>query len=112
MALATGKPPPGRAALLLYLNESTFHDPLGTVAATIKQAINLNVPIAMAHEQDHAKGGCAFRLIYEQAPRELQLRPYRLFDTMAVALYTTPEHRKTSVARAWTQCQVSLPKRS
>ena len=98
--LAHSNPVRGKTVLLVYLNESAFLDPLEIMASTIKKAMDLDITIAMAHEQDLAKGACAFDQVYEQAPRELQIHPYRLFDTMAVALYPGLEHRTTSAPTA------------
>jgi hypothetical protein len=53
----------------------------------------------MLHEQDPSKGGCPFRRFFEQTPEELQ-KKYRLFDTLAVPLYPSPEHRAISLRYA------------
>ena len=87
----------GPTVLLLYLTQAAFLDAGGTVAATVKRALELKIPIAMAHEQDPARGGCPFQVFIEQAPKELQLPPYRLFDTIAVPLYPSAEHRVVSL---------------
>ena len=53
----------------------------------------------MLHEQDPKRGGCPFRTFFDQTPDVLQRR-YRLFDTLAVPLYPSPEHRKVSLRHA------------
>ena len=94
LATAIGGRPPGKLYLILYLNESTFLDPGGVVAATVKRAINLKIPISMVHEQDAAKGGRPFSIFFDQAPRELLVAPYNLFAPMAIPLFSMAEHRQ------------------
>ena len=96
-ALAAGmSAPPGKSALLLYLNHDAFLDPAGIVAEMVKRAIDLQIPIALVHEQDPAKGACAFSQYFGQTPKELQLSPYKLYSTIATALYPGAEHRKVA----------------
>jgi len=83
--------------LLLYLNEKTFLDPSGTVARIVQTAMDRGIAIAPVAEQDPASGGCAFRQFFQQTPQVLQQPPYKLFDTVAVPLYSSPEHRKVSL---------------
>ena len=87
---------PSNAVLLLYLNARAFIDLDEAMAATVKRALDRNVPIEMLNEQDPSRGACPFCEVAERTPRELQLPPYRLFDTMAVALYPAEEYRQTS----------------
>ena len=82
--------------LLLYLNARAFIDPDEAMAAAVKRALDRNVPIEMLHEQDPARGACPFCEVAERTPRQLQLAPYRLFDTMAVALFPSEEYRRVS----------------
>jgi hypothetical protein len=64
----------------------------------VKQALDLEIPLALAHEQDERKGGCAFSLFFEQTPKDLQDAPYKLFDTLAVPLFSAqPELCKISL---------------
>lgn len=90
----------GKPFLILYLNEDTFLDAGGTVAAMVKRSINLKIPIAMVHEQDAAKGACPFRIFFDQTPKELIVAPYKLFAPMAVPLYPAAEHRKVRYDRS------------
>ena len=55
--------------------------------------------LVLVHEQDTAKGACPFRTFFEQTPVELQ-KKYRLYDTLAVPLYPSAEHRKVSLRYA------------
>ena len=57
----------------------------------------------MAHAQDPAHGGCPFGRFLDQTPRELQRPPYKLFDELAVPLYSSPVHRKISLRLLLTQ---------
>ena len=50
----------------------------------------------MMHEQDPAKGGCEFRQFITVTP-DVLLKQYRVFDTLAVPLYPSPEHRAISI---------------
>ena len=50
----------------------------------------------MLHEQDPTKGFCPFRMFFEQTPAVLQ-KKYRLYDTVAVPLYPSLEHREVSL---------------
>ena len=98
--LAAGAPaPPDKAVLLLYLNENTFReDPPGVVAELVKRAFALKIPIAMVHEQDPAKGACEFSCFFDgRTPRELTLTPFKLYSTIATALYPGREHRKVAM---------------
>ena len=94
---ANAAPLQGRAVLLLYLNEKTFLDPSGTVARIVQTAMDRGIAIAPVAEQDPASGGCAFRQFFQQTPQVLQQPPYKLFDTLAVPLYPSSQHRKVSL---------------
>lgn len=87
----------GKLYLILYLNADTFLDPRGRVAAAVKRALDLKIPISLLHEQDAAKGGCPFRIFFDQTPRELIEEPYKLFAPMAVPIFTAPEHREVGL---------------
>ena len=52
--------------------------------------------LVMLHEQDPTKGFCPFRMFFEQTPTVLQ-KKYRLYDTVAVPLYPSVEHREVSL---------------
>ena len=92
-----------RVAFLLHLNVDAFLDEHGEVAAAVKRALDSDVPVVMAHAQDPAHGGCPFGRFLDQTPRELQRPPYKLFDELAVPLYSSPVHRKTSLRLLLTQ---------
>ena len=83
--------------LLLYLNEGTFTDAGGDLTATVMRAMELQVPIAMIYEQDETKGGCAFGQYFVQTPQVLQRPPYKLFDRVAVPLFSCRTYRKVSL---------------
>ena len=55
--------------------------------------------MVLVHEQDALKGACPFRTFFEQTPVELQ-KKYRLYDTLAVPLYPSAEHRTVSLRYA------------
>ena len=55
------------------------------------------ITIAMVHEQEPSCGGVPFGRFFQQTPQVLQRPPYKLFDTVAVALYLAPEHREISL---------------
>ena len=95
----TGTHTKEQCRLLVYLNEATFSDGHGgaQTCKLIKQALGCGVQVSLAHEQDPAAGGCSFRLFLEQAPEELQRPPYSLFQSVAVPLFPSAEHRATSL---------------
>ena len=97
---ATADPPDtpqGHTVLLLYLTKRIFLDEGGCVARLVQRAMDRRIAIALVAEQAPSRGGCPFRLFFQQTPLVLQQPPYRLFDTMAVPLYPSPEHRKVSL---------------
>ena len=108
--LAAGPATSDNAVLLLYLNENTFReDPPGVVAALVKRAFALKIPIAMVHEQDPAKGACAFSCFFDgRTPRELTLAPFKLYSTIATALYPGREHREVANASRFERPFLSL----
>ena len=55
------------------------------------------IAIAMVHEQDPSFGGVPFRNFFQQTPQVLQQPPYKLYDALAVPLFTSEEHRKVSL---------------
>jgi hypothetical protein len=55
--------------------------------------------LVLLHEQDVDKGTCPFRVFFQQTPDEL-LKKHRLYDTLAVFLYPSLEHRKVSLRYA------------
>ena len=55
--------------------------------------------VVMMHEQEPGKGGCPFRRFFQQTP-EVLLKKHRLFDTVAVPLYPSYEHRVVSLRYA------------
>ena len=54
------------------------------------------LPLVLVHEQDPAKGHCPFRVFFDQTP-EVLLKRRRLYDTVAVPLYSLDMHRKISL---------------
>ena len=88
---------PDETSMLLYLNADTFQDQDDKLSTIVRHAMDLNIRIVLVHEQDTRRGACAFRLLFDKTPKPLQLSPYRLFDTVAVPLYPSPEHRRLSL---------------
>ena len=86
-----------QTALLLYLNTNIFQDRNGKVSTLVHRAMDLKITLALIHEQDVSKGGCPFRIFFDQTPKTLLMPPYKLFDTVAVPLYPAPEHRRISL---------------
>jgi hypothetical protein len=86
-----------QTVMLLYLNKNAFQGNGGNMSTLVCRAIDLKVPLALVHEQDTSKGGCSFRYFFSQTPDILLREPYKLFDTVAVPLYPSPEHRLISL---------------
>ena len=87
----------GKIVLLLYLTDRTFLDEDGSVARLVQAAMDRRIVIAPVAEQEPSRGGVAFRQFFQQTPQVLQQQPYKLFDTLAVPLYSSQEHRKVSL---------------
>ena len=51
--------------------------------------------MVLVHEQDPSKGGCPFRRFFEVTPTDLVVSA-KLFNTVAVPLYPSKEHRAIS----------------
>ena len=85
------------AAMLLYLNTSTFQDEHAKVSQLVQSAMDSKVPLVLVHEQDTSKGGCPFRCFFDSTPKTLLKPPYKLFDTVATPLFPTTEHRLISL---------------
>ena len=49
------------------------------------------------HENDKDKGGCSFNLIWDQTPPELLNPHYKLYDEIAVPLYSLNVYRQASL---------------
>ena len=94
---ANAAPLSGHVVLLLYLNDKTFLDAGGTVARLVQAAMDRRIAIAMVHEQEPSHGGVPFRNFFQQTPQVLQRPPYKLFETVAVPLYPSEEHREISL---------------
>ena len=87
----------GKIVLLLYLTDRTFLDEDGSVARLVQAAMDRRIVIAPVAEQEPSRGGVAFRQFFQQTPQVLQQQPYKLFDTLAVPLYSSQEHRRVSL---------------
>ena len=87
----------GRIVLLLYLTDRTFLDEDGSVARLVQAAMDRRIVIAPVAEQEPSRGGVPFRNFFQQTPQVLQQPPYKLFDTLAVPLYSSQEHRRVSL---------------
>ena len=97
-ALEANAPPlHGNVVFLLYLTERTFFDEGGAVARLVQKAMDRGISITPVAEQEPCRGGCAFRQFFQQTPQVLQQPPYKLFDTLAVPLYPSVQHRKVSL---------------
>mmetsp|Transcript_19169 Transcript_19169/g.61523 ORF Transcript_19169/g.61523 Transcript_19169/m.61523 type:complete len:264 (+) Transcript_19169:679-1470(+) len=94
---ANAAPLSGHVVLLLYLNEKTFLDPGGAVARLVQVAMDRRIAVVLVHEQDPSCGGVPFRNFFQQTPQVLQQQPYKLYNTVAVPLYPSKEHRKVSL---------------
>ena len=79
---------------LLYLNQQTFTDG-GGVARIIQAAMQSGITMVLVQEQDVKRGACPFRTFLDTTPPELI--EAKLYNTLAVPLYTTPEHRTVSI---------------
>ena len=55
------------------------------------------IAIVLVHEQDPSCGGRPFQHFIQQTPLVLQRPPYKLYNTVAVPLYPSEEHRKVSL---------------
>ena len=114
--------PPPPTHFLLYLNRGSFvseggksqdavesdgprhnqpastisNQPAGSTATMVRWALQQGdeVRIVLVHEQDPARGGCAFRRFFEVTPRDV-IRA-KLYSTLAIPLYPTHEHRAVS----------------
>ena len=97
-ALEANAPPlHSNVVFLLYLTEHTFLDEGGAVARLVQKAMDRGISITPVAEQEPCRGGCAFRQFFQQTPQVLQQPPYKLFDTLAVPLYPSVQHRKVSL---------------
>ena len=97
-ALEANAPPlHSNVVFLLYLTERTFLDEGGAVARLVQKAMDRGISITPVAEQEPCRGGCAFRQFFQQTPQVLQQPPYKLFDTLAVPLYPSVQHRKVSL---------------
>ena len=94
---ADATPLEGHVVFLLYLNDKAFLDEDGDVARLAQTAMDRRIAIVPVHEQDPGRGGCPFRQFLQQTPQALQRSPYKLYDTVAVPLYSSVEHRKVSL---------------
>ena len=56
--------------------------------------------MVLVHEQDPSKGGCPFRHFFEVTPTDLVVTS-KLYNTVAVPLYPTKEHRAVSFLCIW-----------
>ena len=100
--------------MCLYLNASTFVTSDGDfrgkflalldnpsagahLAAEVKEARESGISMVMLHENDPARGGCAFDRFFYSTPDELI--DAGLFNDIAIALFSAPE--EVDVARAF-----------
>ena len=83
--------------LLLYLNKDTFCDGENGITEALKVAKHKGIGIILVHEQDIDKGGCPFNYFFDHAPQWLIDCPYRIFEGVAVPLYSRDEYRMVSL---------------
>ena len=85
-------------ALLLYLNQDFFKNVEGALHHVIQSSIeDPNIAVILVHEQDVAKGACPFDLFFKQVPQNLIDPPYRIFNDIAIPLYSIKEYRIVSL---------------
>lgn len=59
--------------------------------------MDAKVELALVQELDPSRGGCPFNVFLAQTPDILRKPPYKMFDTVAIPLYSSPEHRQISL---------------
>jgi len=98
---------------LLYLNENTYCG--GEAAHLTEQLRNMHdhdaARILMVHENDDARGACAFRICMDRTPEDLKTSG--LYKPIAIA-FPSPPHRAVGLALAAKQLGAkvfSLPQR-
>ena len=78
--------------MLLYLNDQTWSN--ARLAEEVRRVRARGGALVMAHENDAAKGGCAFDSFFRVTPQDLISDG--LYGPIAVALHTG-EHRRVSM---------------
>jgi hypothetical protein len=86
--------------VLVYLNTRTFLDARGALAQLVQRALDAKVTVVMLHEQDIERGGGSIRDVIVQTPEVLRLPPYELYNTLAIPLFSSPEHHTVSMWKA------------
>jgi len=79
---------------LLYLNDQTFIDDEGALAAEVRAAIAAGLTVAMIHEKDEARGGCEFANFFQTTPQDLI--DNKLYSALAIAFVSGGAHRNVS----------------
>jgi hypothetical protein len=83
--------------LLLYLTQQIFAGPGGVDPLHITRAIDAGCTLMLVHEQAGNPAHISFQQLMEQTSAALKATPYTLYNTPAIPLYPTPEHRRASV---------------
>ena len=89
---------------VLYLNERTWVGAEGLALANeVRVARRVGIPIVMLHENDAARGGCAFACLFKTTPTDLinvgvhtaPLPVFQgLYDALALAMHAGDEYRQ------------------
>ena len=83
---------------VLYLNEHTFVGPAGErLAEEVRRTLAANRRLFLAHENEEAKGGCAFDRFFQTTPKDLIVAG--VYRDVATAFYGRP-FRDLSIALA------------
>jgi hypothetical protein len=87
------------SVLLVYLTKDTFLDDNGVFGSVVQRAMDMKIQLVLVHEQEASQGACAFSVLFGQIPDFLLKPPYKIFDRVAVPLYSSPVHREISLRR-------------
>eukprot|EP00593_Proboscia_inermis_P011761 CAMPEP_0171324768 /NCGR_PEP_ID=MMETSP0816-20121228/116392_1 /TAXON_ID=420281 /ORGANISM="Proboscia inermis, Strain CCAP1064/1" /LENGTH=322 /DNA_ID=CAMNT_0011823787 /DNA_START=139 /DNA_END=1104 /DNA_ORIENTATION=+ len=106
--------PSHRAVLLLYLNKHVFDDEKSgketRTSALVKRATDLGLKLVLVHEQDPEKGACPFNDFFHLTPSDLLNKPYNIYNTLAIPLHASLEHRRVSLRCILRSMGSSTPK--
>jgi len=93
--------PSHRVVLLLYLNKDAFDDEKSgkgmRTSVLVKKATDFGIQLVLMHEQDPEKGACPFNDFFQLTPSDLLDKPYNIYNTLAIPLHASLEHRRVSL---------------
>jgi len=93
----TGQAPRKPTHFLLYLSKKTFVGAQGeALAREVSKARAAGLPVVLVHENDGARGGCAFDTLFQTTPQDLINDG--LYHTLAVPFMSGDAHRRLSYA--------------